>query len=256
MKLCRVVLAVSLFLSGGIGSAVAGEPADEDSRREITYAGSTSAAKARSLSAQYFYGPAGEKTLTIILPRYKSIVETQNWDFFYAAGKINDDARALAGEDEDLDPDVQPPPSAGVDDELAEGGMGMARSETYRSDDGFSVYDFTVPFDGAVTMVKADPAEEIDNGFFPVSPENAFAATDDHLSSDKGTYTTFVFDKTTFTSGPNNPQIMSGGSYLDDLMKEEDFSSPYMVPFSLLLFMLGFWFLLVMFTSFEIKMKE
>lgn len=78
MRLCSIFLAAATILSVGIVSAVAEEPADEETRRELTYiSGSPAAVKGGSVFSRYFH-QSGNSILASTLPRFSTETDIGN----------------------------------------------------------------------------------------------------------------------------------------------------------------------------------
>jgi len=233
MRLCNFFLAAAVFLLVGISRPVAGEPADEDTLRETTYSlNDTVAVKGNNSFAQYF-NDAKNDSLTIILPKYKGTTETKSLWALYTPGYHNTDTKTSF--DGSTDPaDAQ---------------------ASHPADNGISqVYEFSVSFDNSISedIGRTGQSDDDSLDFLGV----VAAGTDDRQLSDNGSSSILVFRKTTPRNSQNRARILSGGSYLNEFEKEEDFNSPLTTPIALLLLMFGFCIILVIYTSAGEKMKE
>jgi len=95
MKLRSLFPIAIFFLSAGIDFSVAGEPADEESRRETIYSfGIPSAAESKNIFSGYFFDSAGNSTRAVKLLQYKSIAETESIWSRYSTDDTDNGLRA------------------------------------------------------------------------------------------------------------------------------------------------------------------
>lgn len=226
MKICNILLAVALFLSVGIIVAVAEEPADEDTRRDDIYTfGNSTAVKGKNAFTQYFYNTPRSNPLTITLPLYKGIAETESGRSLYSVENRFTISNANA-------------------------------DEASYADNEMHVYDFDSSFDDSVMEKIGFIGRYVKDNVPDPFLVNA-RAPEGFQSLDNGTYAVLAFDKKVSKDSQNRPKIMSDGSYLGDYKETQDYSaSPYSAPMSLLLLLICFCIILVMHTTTEVKWKD
>ena len=215
-SLAAALLLVSGAVSGAI-SVAAGEPADEDTRRETIYTLDGTLAEGKTAFDRYFFGPAGSKPRTIRLLQYDSISGEEFVRSSYSSGfrpGVNDAATA----------ELRP-------------------------------YDLSVEFDDGIMerLGLAGRPEDDELDVALTQPESSAI----QLSDNNGIYTFLAFDKKACLNGPNRGRILSGGVYSKEFDKgEEEFSNPYSIPTALLVFALGSGVLLIIYTTTGEKMRD
>ena len=221
LSLAAAILLVSGVFSA-VFSAVAGEPADEGTRRETIYTLDGTVAEGKTALDRYFFGPAGSRPRTIRLLRYDSISgEEIVWDS-YSSG---------------FRPGANESPSAGAE---------------------LRPYDLSVAFDDGVMDrlgLAGRTGDESDPEAAPTQPEPSSA--DAQLPDNNGIYTFLAFDKRAYLSGTNRGRILSGGVYNDEFGKAEaEFTNPFSIPLALLFVALCAGILLIIYTTTGEKIKD
>lgn len=225
MRLCNFFLAAAVFLLVGLSRSVAGEPADEETLRETTDRHSDAiTAKGNNSFAQYFRD-AKNDSLTIILPEYKGTTEANSLRSLYTPGYHNSGTKTPSNAPADPDNDAK-----------------------------LHVYDFAVSFDNSIPEDIGITGRRDDD--IPGFQELLAAEADENQLPDNGSASILVFRKTTPKNSQNRARILSGGSYINEFEKEEDFNSPLTTPIALLLLLFGFCIILVIYTSAGAKMKD
>ena len=223
LSVAAAILLVSGAVSGAF-SAVAGEPADEDTRRETIYTLDGTVAEGKTAFDRYFFGPAGSNPRTIRLLRYDSI-----------AG----DEIVWSSYDSGFRPGAN---------EAASGGAELRP------------YDLSAAFDDDVMdrLGLAGPAEEeSDPDAAPTRPEQFASSSDALLPDNNGLYTFLAFDKRAYLNSPNRGRILSGGVYNDEFGQgEKKFTNPFSIPLALLFVALCAGILLIIYTTTGEKIRD
>jgi len=253
MTRCSIFLVATIFFLVGICFAVAEEPADEDARRETTYTFvNPSTANVQALLNQYFFNTPRDIPLTITLPRYRGVAEIESLWSFYSVGYQFDDLKNLF--DETLRPGSAQTGRT-VDGRGVEA-AGQANPSASPTGNEPRVYDLSCSFANSVTYNIGLAGRDDYDVFFRFRAADADAA-DDSLSSDDGTASILKFEKTLSNNGENGPRIMSGGSYGNDISEGDGYyGTPLSTPLTMLLLLIGFFIVVVMYTTVGIKLKD
>lgn len=252
MRVFIIFLSVVFFPFISAGYAFADEPADEDTRREITYAfGNHDPAKGENAFIRYFHHTDKNIVLTITLSRYSSIDETEKvWKSFstdYKNGGTN------ASFDGSSDYANEQAAQAASESRFADAETGGANAN--RTDDELMVYKIDVPFDKSA-VDKAGTAGYDDSDTLFVFPEVKTETSEGVQLSDGGTYSILVFEKKAFANSQNRAKILFGGSYTQSAEEADYSTSPYAIPLAILFLTLGGGIILAMFTTTGAKMDD
>jgi hypothetical protein len=228
MRLRNFFLAAAIFLSAGMVSAVAEEPAEGETRRETTHAsGSRANENGQKAFTRSVPDTPDSSILTDILPQYSVIAGTEDGRSRFPIGNYYNDETPSTDE-----------------------------APAFRRDDvERHVYDFASPFDNSILnglgfTGRKDSETESD------LPEANAEQPDAFQLSDNGAYSILVFEKKVFRNDQNRPKIMSGGVYDRDIQEEEVSSSPLSTPILMLITMITFCIILVIATTVGLKLKD
>ena len=259
----NIFSAAILFFSADVAFAVAEEPADEETRRETTYTiFNPATADSKTLFARYFYDPAGNNRLTIRLPQYNGIAETESvWNHF-STGFNPGGAQGASKEDlprpNDNDDDNDNNPA--TVQSTAETGLAEPEpanpAENHIAGDIHSVYDFSVHYENSITEAIGHTGRgDTENGFGV--PEIETERLGNGQPPDNGVYSILVFEKEASSNILNRAKIHFEETNADMFNDDDGYkSSPLTIPIALFFFMIGAGFLLVFFTSIDKGMEN
>lgn len=249
MNLRNVFLSAVIF-SVGIASAVAEEPADENTRRETTYLFGDSAAEGTS-SYTRFLDFAENDPADAMLFEHSGSNGSESGLSDYSVGYTKGDIYLKRHEASTPADSRDPLLSAEKDpakDETAQQAASRLSDEDIVA---LHFYDLSVSFADSVSETIGFTGRDNRNNplvFFEVAAETP----DNLLLSDNGSYKFLSFEKNAFSEESNRAKLLSGNTLADYDDEENIFdiiSSLLSIPFALVSIALCSGLMLVMFTS-------
>lgn len=258
----NIFSAAILFFSAGIAFAAAEEPADEETRRETTYlVFNPATADSKTLYTRYFYDPAGNNRLTIQLPQYNGITETESVWSHFSTGSNPGDAQGASLEN--------PPRSNANDDGVDNDSAARYTAETGHAEpessnsaenrvvgDMRGAYDFSIPFEDSITeAIGYTGSGDTETGFGVSEIETV--RTVNGQQSDEGVYSILVFEKKAASNNPNRAKILFEEANADMFNYDDGYNnSPLTIPIVLFFFVLGAGVFLVFFTTINQEVEK